>query len=137
MGPCQRRRRQEQASAPPTGTEMLSTAPEAAVGFLTGLFGVGGGFVIVPALTLAVGMAMPEAIATSLLIVATNGVVALLVRGIGAVDWPMALALTIPMLAGSLIGVRVGRRVPSHVARTTFAGLLVAVALANALLVIA
>jgi uncharacterized membrane protein YfcA len=108
----------------------------AGVGFLTGLFGVGGGFVIVPALTLAVGLAMPEAIATSLLIVAANALLALMVRGVHAVDWSMALALTIPMLGGSLIGVRVGRRVPSHIARTIFAGLLVAVALINALLVI-
>ena len=37
-----------------------------AVGFLTGLFGVGGGFVIVPALTLALGLSMPLAIGTSL-----------------------------------------------------------------------
>jgi uncharacterized membrane protein YfcA len=39
-----------------------------AVGFLTGLFGVGGGFVIVPALTLGLGLAMPDAIGTSLLV---------------------------------------------------------------------
>jgi uncharacterized membrane protein YfcA len=106
------------------------------VGVLTGLFGVGGGFIIIPALTLAVGLAMPEAIATSLLIVAANAVLALIVRGVGAVDWPIALALTLPMLAGSLAGVRVGRRVPPHAASTAFASLLVVVAVLNAVVII-
>ena len=48
-----------------------------AVGFLTGLFGVGGGFVIVPALTLALKLPMPEAIGTSLLVIVINAAVAL------------------------------------------------------------
>jgi uncharacterized membrane protein YfcA len=110
-------------------------AAGAVVGVLTGLFGVGGGFVIVPALTLALGLAMPEAIATSLLIVAANAVIALVVRGAGAVDWPTAIALTLPMLAGSLVGVRVGRRAEPNIARMTFAGLLILVALLNAFVV--
>ena len=50
------------------------------VGFLTGLFGVGGGFVIVPALALALGLPMPEAIGTSLLVIAINSAVALTTR---------------------------------------------------------
>jgi uncharacterized protein len=120
------------------GTRLLAVAAAgAAVGFLTGLFGVGGGFVIVPALTLAVGLAMPAAVATSLLIVAANALIALTVRGADTVDWPIALALTVPMLAGSLVGVRVGRRVDPESARVTFAALLVAVALLNAVVVVA
>ena len=47
------------------------------VGFLTGLFGVGGGFVIVPALTLVVGLSMPMAIGTSLVVITINRAVAL------------------------------------------------------------
>ncbi len=46
------------------------------VGFLTGFFGVGGGFVIVPALVLALGFSMPEAIGTSLLVITINSAVA-------------------------------------------------------------
>lgn len=101
------------------------------VGFLTGLFGVGGGFVIVPALTLAVGLAVPQAIATSLLIVGANAVIALTVRGTDAVDWQLALALTAPMLAGSLAGARWARRLDPQQIRRAFAALLVAVALVN------
>jgi uncharacterized membrane protein YfcA len=107
------------------------------VGVLTGLFGVGGGFVIVPALTLAVGLAMPEAIATSLVIVAANALLALVVRGVGAVDWPIAVALTVPMLAGSFLGARFARHLPPDQARRAFAVLLVVVAIANAVAVLA
>lgn len=107
----------------------------AVVGFLTGLFGVGGGFVIVPALTLAVGLAMPAAIATSLMIVAANAAIALALRGTAAVDWPVALALTAPMLVGSIAGARVARRLDAVRARRGFAVLLVAVAVTNAIAV--
>ena len=118
-------------------TKVLEVAAAGTVvGVLTGLFGVGGGFIIIPALTLAVGLAMPEAIATSLLIVAANALLALIVRGVGAVDWQLAVALTLPMLAGSLAGVRVGRRVPPNAASTAFAALLVVVAVLNAVVVI-
>jgi uncharacterized protein len=60
-----------------------------AVGLLTGFFGVGGGFVVVPALVLALGFTMPVAVGTSLLVVATNSGSALLSRmGNGVhLDW--------------------------------------------------
>jgi uncharacterized membrane protein YfcA len=105
------------------------------VGVLTGLFGVGGGFVIVPALTLAIGLAMPEAVATSLVVVAANAMIALAVRGPADVDWPIAAALTVPMLAGSLLGGRAARWLDPEQSRRAFAGLLVIVAIGNALAV--
>jgi uncharacterized membrane protein YfcA len=43
-----------------------------AVGFLTGLFGVGGGFLIIPALVLLLGLPITVAVGTSLLIVVVN-----------------------------------------------------------------
>jgi uncharacterized membrane protein YfcA len=120
------------------GSTVLAVAVAGgAVGFLTGLFGVGGGFVIVPALTLALGLAMPEAIATSLVVVAANAVIALTVRGLDAVDWPIAVALTAPMLIASVFGARFARRLPAERTRLAFAGLLVAVALLNAVAVVA
>lgn len=51
-----------------------------AVGFLTGLFGVGGGFVIVPALTLVLGFNVPQAVGTSLLVIPVNALAALAAR---------------------------------------------------------
>ena len=53
-------------------TVIKIVAAATAVGLLTGLFGVGGGFVIVPALVLALGFEMPIAVGTSLLVIAIN-----------------------------------------------------------------
>lgn len=107
------------------------------VGFLTGLFGVGGGFVIVPVLTLVLGLAMPQAVATSLAVVAGNALVALIIRGVDSVDWPAAGQFTVPMLIGSLAGAVVAKRMHPTRSRQVFAVLLVAVAVANAVSVIA
>ncbi|MGE3621962.1 MAG: TSUP family transporter [Acidimicrobiia bacterium] len=115
----------------------VTVAAGVAVGFLTGLFGVGGGFVVVPALTLAVGLAMPAAIGTSLVVVAGNAVVALVVRGPTAVDWSTAVAFTVPMLAGSLAGAALARHLDPTRSLRAFAAVLVAVALANAAAVLA
>lgn len=102
-----------------------------AVGVLTGLFGVGGGFVIVPALTLALRMPMPTAIGTSLVIIVGNAAVALAVRGLGAVGWSVAVPFAATMLVGSALGALVSARLPAKRSLQAFAGLLVAVALAN------
>lgn len=101
------------------------------VGFLTGLFGVGGGFVIVPALTLVLGMSMPVAIGTSLAIIVANALVALGFRGMGAVDWDVALPFTITMLIGSAVGSAVADKLPPKKSLVAFASLLLAVAVAN------
>ena len=67
-------------------TLILVLGAGTAVGFLTGLFGVGGGFIIVPALTLALKLPMPEAIGTSLLVIVINSTTALSARDRDCVD---------------------------------------------------
>jgi uncharacterized membrane protein YfcA len=104
-----------------------------AVGFLTGLFGVGGGFVIVPALTLALGLSLPVAIGTSLVVIVGNAAVALGFRGLDAVDWGIAVPFAGMMLVGSLAGSQLADRLPPRRSLHAFAALLVAVALGNAL----
>lgn len=99
------------------------------VGLLTGFFGVGGGFVIVPALVLALRFSMPEAVGTSLLVITINSVVALTTRlQSGSIEW----ATVIPFTAASLIGVVVGSRLASTRDSTSlqcwFVALLVVVA---------
>jgi uncharacterized protein len=99
------------------------------VGFFTGLFGVGGGFIIVPALTLALGFAMPEAIGTSLLIIAINSVVALAARfNSSGIDWAVAVPFAVSAVAGTLVGSRLAERLPARTTLRWFAGLLIAVA---------
>ena len=82
------------------------------VGLLTGFFGVGGGFVIVPALVLTLGFAMPEAVGTSLVVIAINAAVALAMRaGSSTIDWSAALPFLVTAAAGTVIGGRIGERV--------------------------
>ena len=99
------------------------------VGFLTGLFGVGGGFIIVPALTLGLGLAMPEAVGTSLLIIVGNALVSLAGRGLGAVDWSVAAPFAVAAGIGVIIGSRISGRVPAEKSTRAFGVLTIAVAL--------
>lgn len=107
------------------------------VGMLTGFFGVGGGFALVPALVLALGFPMPVAVGTSLLVIAVNSGTALMARlGPGTstshLDWALIGGFTAAAVAGSLIGGRVMARVgPRHLTRA-FAVLLVLVAVYTA-----
>ena len=100
-----------------------------AVGFLTGLFGVGGGFVIVPALALGLKLPMPEAIGTSLLVIAINSAVALTTRlATTTIDWHITHPFTVAAIAGVLSGGKVADRLDPERSLRWFAGLLVAVA---------
>ena len=104
------------------------------VGFLTGLFGVGGGFVIVPALTLLLRLDMPSAIGTSLLVIAVNSAVALAARfGSATVDWGVTLPFAVAAIAGVLTGGNLAGRLDPERSLRWFAGLLVAVAVYTAL----
>lgn len=103
------------------------------VGLLTGFFGVGGGFVVVPALVLALDMAMPEAVGTSLLVIVVNTVVALGMRwGSGTVHWAAVVPFGIAAVVGVLIGTRVARTRDPRVLQRWFVALLVLVAAATA-----
>jgi hypothetical protein len=105
-----------------------------AVGFLTGLFGVGGGFVIVPALALALKLPMPQAIGTSLLVIAINSAVALAARATTTtIDWPVTIPFTIAAILGVLTGARIADRLDPDRSLRWFAGLLFAVAFYTAL----
>jgi uncharacterized membrane protein YfcA len=106
-----------------------------AVGLLTGFFGVGGGFVLVPALLLALSFPMPVAVGTSLLVIAVNSATALTARLSSSnlhLDWRLILAFTVAAVAGSVLGGRITSRVhPRHLTRA-FAVLLVGVAVYSA-----
>ncbi len=97
-------------------------------GLLTGLFGVGGGFIIVPALTLVLGFTMAEAIGTSLLVIVVNVTIALALRAGTPVDWATTVPFALAAIAGVMWGIRIANRVPTERLLKVFAGLLVAVA---------
>jgi hypothetical protein len=100
-------------------------------GVLSGMFGVGGGFVIVPALVMFSGMSIHKAIATSLLVivlVSISGVASHFVAGRG-----ISLSITGMFVAGGVVGMtaggRLARRLPTAVLQRVFAAGIVAVAL--------
>ena len=98
------------------------------VGLLTGFFGVGGGFVIVPALVLALDFTMPEAIGTSLLVITINSVVALSTRlQAGSIEWGTVIPFTIASLIGVVVGGRLASKHDSTSLQRWFVGLLVVV----------
>ncbi|MFC9556489.1 sulfite exporter TauE/SafE family protein [Rhodococcus sp. NPDC056960] len=99
------------------------------VGFLTGLFGVGGGFLIIPALVLMLGVEMQTAVGTSLVIIVANSAAGLLSHlGGASIDWTITAAFAGAAIAASLLAGHVGTRVDTHRLQRWFAYLVFAVA---------
>lgn len=100
-----------------------------AAGLLTGFFGVGGGFVIVPALVLALRIPMPQAVGTSLVIVALNSGTALVSRAAEVhIEWSVVGPFAVAAMAATVLGKRVADRVPARRLQVAFAALMVLVA---------
>jgi uncharacterized protein len=101
------------------------------VGALTGFFGVGGGFLIVPALTVLLGLTLRRAIATSLAIITLTGIAALashLAAG-SSPDWGLTAVLAGSAAAGALGGSSLGRRLDAKALAHAFAVVVTVVAL--------
>jgi uncharacterized membrane protein YfcA len=105
----------------------------ALTGLVTGLVGVGGGFLIVPALVLYAGLTMQQSVANSLALIAFNGATAFFTLYQGQqmpeIDW-----IVIAVMAGVgsiavLAGQKVANRLDQGLLKKVFAGLLVLVAL--------
>ena len=100
------------------------------VGFLTGFLGVGGGFIVVPALVLILGYSMPVAAATSLLVIALNAGVSLAIHAgsFPQFDWAIIVPFTAATIIASLIGKRLASRVSGSTLTVAFAVVLLLVA---------
>ncbi|WP_328346370.1 sulfite exporter TauE/SafE family protein [Streptomyces violaceus] len=121
-------------AAPDGGTDWRRCGPRTAavgvlVGFLTGLFGVGGGFLIVPALTLMLGLPIAAAAGTSLVVIALNSFSGLL-SWLGHVNFDplLAGAFTACTLLGAAVAAPVGCRLPHRAVQRTFSVLVLAAA---------
>ena len=96
------------------------------VGVLTGLVGVGGGFMIVPALVLLARIPMKQAVGTSLLVIAMNAFAAFAgYLGRVPMDWAMMGLFTLLAIAGIVLGSWLVRFVPQQALKRAFAVLLV------------
>ncbi len=105
-----------------------------AVGLMTGFFGVGGGFVIVPALALFVGLPTRQAVATSLVVIVINcaaGLAGHLTLGFGISSGLVLIVILFAAggAAGSFVGARLAGRWPESTLSRVFATIVTAVAI--------
>lgn len=103
-----------------------------AVGLLSGFFGIGGGFLIVPAIMLGSGMATLNAVGSSLVSVGAFGLsTAVSYAAAGLVDWRLAGLFVLGGILGGLAGARLAGRLSQRRAALTrlFAGVVAVVAL--------
>ncbi len=116
----------------PRALKVLVTAT--AVGLLTGFLGVGGGFLVVPALVLALALPMEYAAGTSLVVITLTSASALVVRaGVGsAPDWGVVLILTFASVIGGLVGARLAARTDTSRLSAAFTVLVLGVAVYTA-----
>lgn len=93
-----------------------------AVGALSGFFGIGGGFLIVPGLIIATGMPMRFAVGTSLVAIAAFGTTTAFNYALsGLVDWQLAAIFIVGGALGGLIGAGLGRVINGGALRGAFA----------------
>jgi len=114
-------------SSKPLGIVLTSGA---GVGLLTGLLGVGGGFLVVPALVMLVGLPVQVAVGTSLIVIAMNSVAGFIGHaGSGTIDFVMILIFTSAGLAGTFAGTKLSSRMSSSRLQKVFAIFVVVLAL--------
>lgn len=113
---------------PDARTILLLALEGLGVGLLTGIIGVGGGFLIVPALVLVTGLPMRLAIGTSLLVITMNALSGFAgYVGTIEIDWHLVAWFTAIAAAGSVVGALASKRVPQQRLRQVFGYLLIAV----------
>jgi uncharacterized membrane protein YfcA len=92
------------------------------VGVMTGFFGVGGGFLIVPALVLVLGLSMRTAVGTSLVVIAINSASGLVAHlRYGGIDLITTGLFIVGGALGAIVGARVSHRLDEHRLQRAFA----------------
>ena len=116
----------------PRALKVLVTAT--VVGLLTGFLGVGGGFLVVPALVLALALPMEYAAGTSLVVITITSAAALAVRAGAGVspDWWLVGVLTAASALGGVVGARLANRIDTQRLSAAFTVLVLAVAVYTA-----
>lgn len=102
-------------------------------GFMTGFFGVGGGFIVVPVLTVVLAFGMREAAGTSLIVMVMATVGGLLSR-LGAdiaIDWPVVIAFMLGSMGGSVVGGPLSNKAKPYQLTLIFGTLLAVVCVAS------
>lgn len=91
------------------------------IGLVTGLLGAGGGFLLIPALVLFVGMDMKKAVGTSLAIIAMNSILGFLGDAFTMdINWVFLLTITLLSLVGLFVGIAFSSKVPARKLKAGF-----------------
>jgi uncharacterized protein len=115
------RKRKENSSDNKRFRTFLVLVEGTLIGFLTGLVGAGGGFLIIPALVLLTGLNFKTAVGTSLFIIAINSLIGFLGDVLTQkIDWPFLLIITGLAIVGILIGNVLSTKVEATKLRKAF-----------------
>jgi uncharacterized membrane protein YfcA len=115
-------RSDETAATPTAEHPAMALLGGLGVGLATGFFGVGGGFLIVPALVLLLGLEMPQAVATSLLVIALNSAAGLVAHArYGTIEWQLGLEFAAVALLGAGMATPLARRLHPRGVQHAFA----------------
>jgi uncharacterized membrane protein YfcA len=120
-------------TSPPRAAAARIGVAGVGVGALTGLVGVGGGFLIVPALVAAARLDVNRAVGTSLAVITLNCAVGFAQHSVGQpaeLDWVALLTVTAIGLGGSLLGQRFASRLSPRALRVAFGAMLILIAIA-------
>jgi uncharacterized membrane protein YfcA len=129
------RRRPVERPSPPEASLWLALPAGIGTGALTGFFGVGGGFLVVPVLVLVFGLPLSLAVGTSLAVIAMTSASALAFHAAtGIAHWGIAAVFMAAAAAGTLTGRRVADRADPRRLSQAFAVLLAGTA--SALMVV-
>jgi uncharacterized protein len=114
--------RNKEVTSEEQGTRIFLVMFEGAIiGFLTGLVGAGGGFLIIPALVLLTGLPFKTAVGTSLFIIAINSLMGFLGDVMNyPMDWPFLLSITALAIAGIFIGNQLQKKISAVRLRKSF-----------------
>jgi uncharacterized protein len=115
------RSRREQVRMEHYNRVMLTIAEGCLIGFLTGLVGAGGGFLIIPALVFLTGLPFKTAVGTSLFVIAINSLVGFLGDALNyTMDWQFLILVTMLATLGIFIGGKLSRSVTGVNLRRSF-----------------
>jgi uncharacterized membrane protein YfcA len=106
----------------------LTIALATCIGLITGFFGVGGGFIVVPALVTAIKMPVRRATATGLVVIAINSAVALVARHGSEPAWRITLTMAAATAACTIVGALLSRRIPGWMLSAGFGALTLLIA---------
>lgn len=125
MKPLTRNDNSMEIDKPATGLLLLQGL---FVGIITGLLGIGGGFLIVPALCLLARLPVKKAIGTALLIITLNSVFSFLNSYASInIDWLLLVKFSLGAIAGILIGTKLSEKIPGDILKKVFAWFVLAI----------